>query len=66
MLTPIETPPSTLHGDWGVTLTFGIGGVRGGENEGELQAKFGGRFYLGTYLAREREFFFGRSVIEPT
>ena len=44
MLAPIETAPSTLHVDWAVTLTLDIGGVRGGENEGESQAKFGGRF----------------------
>ena len=37
MLTPIETAQSTLDGEWAVTLTFGIGEVRGGENEGELQ-----------------------------
>ena len=44
MLTPIKTSHSPLHEEFDVTLTFGIGGVRGGENEGELQAKFGGRF----------------------
>ena len=44
MLAPIETAQSTLRKDWAVTLTLDIGGVHGGENEGELQAKFGGRF----------------------
>ena len=63
MLTPIETSYSPLNEEFDVTLTFGIGGVRGGENEGESKAKFGGRFYLGPSLAF---FFFGRSVIEPT
>ena len=44
MLTPIETSYSPLNEEFDVTLTLDIGGVRGGENEGELQAKFGGRF----------------------
>ena len=44
MLAPIQTSYSPLHEEYDVSLTLDIGGVRGGENEGELQAKFGGRF----------------------
>ena len=62
--TPIETPQSTLHGDCGVTLTFGTGGVRGGENEGELQLIIRPNLAvdLVRYVPSERERVFFRPI----